>query len=132
LVPWSRTRLVGFLFRSLQGARFFDRNDSHWNRRQNAGPLEEDSTGCASIPIGEGRRLVRWKRGAQEAAVQRLSTRGGGQVLYRSGARGGAPIHPRPARSAVGAQIEQPARFAQIESVESLVEPLIDREDEIT
>ena len=34
-------------------------------------------------------------------------------------------------RSDVGAQVEQASRFAQIESVESLVEPLIDREDEI-
>ena len=34
-------------------------------------------------------------------------------------------------RSDVGAQVEQASRLAQIESVESLVEPLIDREDEI-
>ena len=34
-------------------------------------------------------------------------------------------------RSDVGAQVEQVSRLAQIESVESLVEPLIDREDEI-
>jgi hypothetical protein len=35
-------------------------------------------------------------------------------------------------RSAVGAQVEQAARFAQIEGVESLLEPLVDREDDIT
>jgi hypothetical protein len=67
-------------------------------------------------------------RGTRWCSVYRIGE--GGQVMHRSGARSGAPIVRD--RSEVGAHVEQASRFAQIESVESLVEPLIDREDEIT
>jgi hypothetical protein len=50
--------------------------------------------------------------------------------LYVRGACG-RYADPEYGRSALSAQVEQAAGFAQIDSVESLMELLVDREDEI-
>ena len=88
------------------------------------GSLEQDSAGWAFIPVAE-------VRAAYSAETRSRGYWRAPGFLYVCGACF-RRANPERERSAVSARVEQAAGFAQIERVESLLEPLVDREDHIT